>query len=526
MTSAKVLLLAWIALLASPEVTAQAAAGRVLVAAGDVFVIRAGREARAAAQDALQSGDVVRTGTASSAQLGFNDGAIVAMRAGSRFEIAEYRFTGADDGTSQSVFRLLQGGIRTLTGLIGRSRPDRYRMNTPLATVGIRGTAFSLVQCDDDCEADDGSKAPDGSYGVVFEGRVAVANLGGELEFGTDEAFFVPDARTAPQALVARPRFLRDRLEARARAEERREAAMQARADALAAQREQFLAGLQDKRPDIDARPVAVIGSSASPIVVAELRDSSGNIALLGPGLGAGVAFATASTPAAIVDGGSGTVIRLDASRGLLDGFAFNGGAQKGDRLTTAVVDNGRLDGDGGAVWGRWAPGAAVEVNGQSGIPPTGVAFFFGNLTPEALFGAVPAAATAVRYELAGGPRPVDGQGQPGQMLAANFIVNFVNRTLSGAIEYQLGPVDYTLPVPAGTALVGSRGFVGFNVTAQNAGQWQAPSASGTFDNYTVSGLFLGSRAQGLGVTFATQDTQTGRTAGVAILRCTSGGCR
>src|SRR6185503_15521973 len=128
--------------------------------------------------------------------------------------------------------------IRTITGLIGRSRAERYRMGTPLATVGIRGTAYSLVLCQGDCPADDGSVAPDGAYGLVFEGLVSVANPAGEAEFGADEVFFVADLATRPQRLIGRPGFLRDRLEARSRREERREQ-VEARAQAIAAQREQ-----------------------------------------------------------------------------------------------------------------------------------------------------------------------------------------------------------------------------------------------------------------------------------------------
>ncbi len=501
--------------------------GRVLVAAGDVVAERTGRDVRLATGDALLSGDLVRTGDASSAQLGFVDGSVVAMRARSRFHIEEFRFTGQDDGISRAAFRLLQGGMRTLTGLIGQQRRDRYQVATPLATVGIRGTTYSLIHCQADCEGDEGAIAPDGSYGVVFEGRVAVSNVAGEREFGAEEAFFVADANTPPQSLVSRPRFLRDRLEARARREERREA-LEARAQALEARRDQTAAAFEARFAGTDLRPVALAGTAASPIVVADLKDDSGNVALLGAGLGAGVGFATATVPVAVVDGGRGTVIELNGDRGFLERFAFNGGAQSGDRNDAAVLDNGRLEGDGGAVWGRWAPGAAVRVGEAVGTPSTGVHFFFGNLTPETLFSAVPAAATGVRYDYAGGPRPTDEKGIAGQFLSGSFIVNFVNRTLGGAISYAVDSVTYQLPVPSGTALATGRGFVGFNVAAQGAGTWicACNNTAGVLDNYTVSGLFLGSRAQGLGITFATQDAQAGRTAGAAVFRCVSGGCR
>lgn len=500
-------------------------AGRVLVAVGEVSVRRAGSEVPLATGAEVLNGDVVRTGAASSAQLRFTDASIVAMRAKSRFQIADYRFTGADDGVSGAAFALLEGGLRTLTGLIGRSRQDRYRMSTPLASIGIRGTAYALVYCQKDCEDDEGGVAADGAYGVVFEGRVGVANAGGEREFGEEEAFFVADANTPAQMLATRPRFLRDRLEARARREERREQ-MEARAQAIAERREQVARAAAA----LDARlgNVAVAGTGNAPIVVADLRDSSGNIALIGVGLGAGVAFATVNAPYAIVDGGKGTVIQLDAQRGFVDRFSFNEGAQTGDRQTAPVLDNGRIEGDGGAVWGRWGPGAAVSAGGFTGVPSTGVHFFFGTLTPESLFGVVPAAATAVRYEYAGGPRPTDERGNAGQFLSGSFIVNFLQRSISGSVSYFVDSVTYSLPVPSGTALNVGRGFIGFNVLGERAGGWTSAldNTSGILERYAVSGLFLGSRAQGIGVAFGTEDNRLGRTAGVGIFRCVSGGCR
>lgn len=533
------LFLAALLLFVAGDCAAQAI-GRVLSAAGDVVAVRTGREEVLTAGSALFNGDVIRTGEESSAQLRFTDEGVVAMRSKSRFAVSDYRFTGSDDGVSTAAYRLLQGGIRTLTGLIGKTRRERYIMGTPLATVGIRGTAFTLVLCQRDCFDTDGSIAPDGTYGVVFDGRVAVTNDAGVVEFGADEAFFVSDIRTLAQPLLSRPGFLRDRLEARARREQRREQ-MEARTQQQQQQQQQEQqqqvrnAGAMrpGDRPPLppafaDGRTTAVGNPLAPIIVVGDLRDSSGNIALVGVGLGAGVGFAGTAEPAAIVDGGLGTVIELDGSRGFLERFVFNGGAQTGSRQNALVVDNGKQEGDGGATWGRWAPGATVQVAGQTGVPTTGVHFFFGNLTPEPIFANVPSGATAVRYEYVGGPRPTNERGTPGQFLSGDLLVNFVQRAVSGELIYRIDTYTYKLPVPDNTPITLGRGFAGFNVNQSNAGNWASSSngAFGTLDRYSVSGLFLGSRAQGVGVTFATVDATAGRTAGAAVFRCVSGVCR
>src|SRR5688500_10371451 len=133
MSFARILLV--LGLAAAPLESAAQAVGRVLIAAGEVVATRGGREVPLATGASIEQADVIRTGEASSAQLRFADQSIVALRAQSRFRVSEYRFTGSDDGVSRAAFELLSGGLRTLTGIIGGARRDRYQMRTPLATV-------------------------------------------------------------------------------------------------------------------------------------------------------------------------------------------------------------------------------------------------------------------------------------------------------------------------------------------------------------------------------------------------------
>lgn len=504
-------------------------AGRVLVAVGEVAAIRDGREVALTTGATVQAKDVITTGEAAAAQIRLTDESILAIRARSRVSLADYRFTGADDGISQVAIGLLRGGLRLLTGLIGKQRRDRWNLASPVATLGIRGTAFTVVHCAGDC-LENGAAAPDGTYGVVFDGRISVTNEGGEREFGVDEAFFVADAKTPAQPLLGRPGFLRDRLEARARRQEqRREAAermAEARAEA-AALRAAIPPAAREALAQANLRPVGAIGTSDSPIVVADLRDADGSVALLGPGLGGGTAFTGAQQDFAAVDGGRGAVVVLDGERGRLEQFSFNGGAVAGDRLTASVLDGGKVDGDGAVAWGRWTDEAAVRVNGVTAKPDTGVHFFFGNLTPESFFGTLSPGATAVRYEYAGGTRPTDGQGTPGRFLDGLFVVDFLQRALAGAIRYEVDSVTWEVLVPV-TPITARSGFVGFTYSGSDAGRWSCACSgtSGTIDSYSVSGLFLGSRAQNLGVTYATADREAGRTAGTSIFRCTGTGCR
>ena len=153
-------------------------------------------------------------------------------------------------------------------GLIGKSQHENYRVRTPIATVGIRGTHYNLVVCQQDCFESDGSLAADGNYGGVLEGRLAIANKAGEREFGVDEYFYVADANTIPQTLRGRPGFLRDRLEARRRREDQREALARASG------------GTDDARQSKAA--VALVVASAARINTAALNTLNSGLAKAG----------------------------------------------------------------------------------------------------------------------------------------------------------------------------------------------------------------------------------------------------
>lgn len=514
---AVVLLTGWVAAAAEAQTV-----GRVLLAVGEVSAVRKGQVVPLSIGSTIENQDAIRVGTESSAQLRFTDESLVALRAGTEFRVENYAFTGREGGGSQAVFNLVRGGFRTLTGLIGRTDRDKYRVTTPISTVGIRGTSYTLVLCQKDCYDEDGQLSPDGNYGLVLEGRVSVSNTGGTMEFGADEAFFVADARSQPQPLVGRPGFLRDRLEARQRQRERQEAMLAARREA-----EQRL----DPRKEAMQQPRLVAGTPQAPIAAADLKDESGNVAVLGAGLGLGIGWTAGTEERAQVEGGRGTVIGLGGSDKVFDAFKFLANGMAGTRGSAAFKDVGGIAGDGGMVWGRWDAGAQIALNGQTFSPPTGVFFVYGNLTPPSALPQPLASTTALAgtltYDYVGGPRPTDGAGNVGQFLTGSFTVNFLARTLGGNVAYQVGNFTYNIPVPDGTRLTSNTGYVGFEVRDINNGLWRnnLTNASGSLDATSVGGLFMGSRAQGLGVVFSANDTVAGRTAGAAAFKCRGARC-
>ena len=193
--------------------------GRVLVAVGDTSALRNGAVVKLTRGAEVQTGDTLRVGEASNMQVRFTDEGITALRSNSEFRIDDYKFE-EKTNIGKSFFSLVKGGMRAITGLIGRYNRDNYAVKAATATIGIRGTHFVLAQCAGDCFNKDGSQAEDGLFGGVTDGRIAVTNQAGEKEFGKNEFFHVPSANALPKPLLAPPSFLRDQLEGQAKSKE------------------------------------------------------------------------------------------------------------------------------------------------------------------------------------------------------------------------------------------------------------------------------------------------------------------
>lgn len=127
------------------------AAGKVEFVAGSVSAVSStGVERKLAKGDVLANGDLVRTGQDGLAQLRFDDGGRIALQPKSEFRIDEYAYPASEKSQERGFFSLLKGGVRTITGRVGRENRDAYRMTTSVATIGIRGTEYRVVYLDND----------------------------------------------------------------------------------------------------------------------------------------------------------------------------------------------------------------------------------------------------------------------------------------------------------------------------------------------------------------------------------------
>ncbi len=72
----------------------------------------------------------------------FVDQALVSIRPDSRLEIQRYDYHAENPANSSVKLNLVEGVTRSISGEAARSARDRFRMNTPIAAIGVRGTDF------------------------------------------------------------------------------------------------------------------------------------------------------------------------------------------------------------------------------------------------------------------------------------------------------------------------------------------------------------------------------------------------
>jgi FecR protein len=399
-------------------------AGRVLVASGEVSLLRGSASQPATAGMTLEKGDRVRTGAAGTAQLWFTDSTVVALRSGSDFLIEQYEYRGNKAG--ELVFSLLRGGFRTVAGFIGAEDPKQYRVKTPIATVGRRGTQYGLIYCAQDCPLPAGGVAPDGLYGGVYDGRVSVGNNTPERLFGRDEYFYVAGIDSIPTPLLGPPTFFADRLQGLARNAQKPGSEPAASPAA------------RDEAAPPDPAPVL---AQATGFAVLENRDASGNLKVGVSTAPTAVFLAhsllqTNGRPApyggaAVVTGNLLRITGSGSARALI-GYDFNpAGFPNQGSLGNGTLTMQGHDAASGATWGRWSGGTVLRVdsNVQTGPQTPGTGLHYLLATP---YDPVALAAKTGQFSFSdiGGTTPTSSAGETASSFSVGpAIIDFTQRT-------------------------------------------------------------------------------------------------
>jgi hypothetical protein len=120
-------------------------AGRIIMARGDVQAINdEGVIRQLKRRDSIYNHEVIKTGKESKVQIRFIDNALLALKAESELNIKAYVYSATDEEDNQVLMELVAGGFRTLTGKIGKGNKEAYKVDTPVASIGIRGTLYDV----------------------------------------------------------------------------------------------------------------------------------------------------------------------------------------------------------------------------------------------------------------------------------------------------------------------------------------------------------------------------------------------
>jgi hypothetical protein len=587
-------------LLLAPAV-AFAQAGRFLLAVGEVTLVRGSQQLRAATGTAVQPGDLIRVGERSSVQLRMSDQSIISLRSNTEFRIDEYSFTGRGDESDRSVFSLLKGGMRTVGGAIARQpsglvktaarpeqptgpqptaeektareeskvvgaisaplrtvagalTPTRHAVKVPTATIGIRGTHYTLVHCNNDCferrrtsvaslllaQSDApssglGNAAANGTYGGISDGLVGVTNNRDDKEFGANQFFYVASADSLVQGLIAPPGFLYDRLDAQDRNRGQPS--------------NETTANMGNAGLNAESRPSETPIPPAPPqFVVTEQRNAAGDPVVVvtdaTPLAAPNTAFLSAFTNAtggpdtvgAFVGSSALTVVNDIELGTLLTSFNVPAGSTANPATgaysgSATIVEDLSFPNALGAFWGRWHNGSATDATGTTTFLSGNFFHYLAgpNTPPEVIAAKVGSA----NFDLVPGTfAATNNAGELiGSLTGTRFIVDFTARTVAfPATSFAFGQSGqnwtFAQPSPSPIMIQPGRGaFVESTATGTCAG-----GSCTTLSNATLSrtAVFMGPVGDHLGVAFSgrtTGGTGAGNLKGTGIFNCTSGSC-
>ena len=172
---------------ATARTSSLTAGGRIYVVQGEVFVaLDKNRVHRVTDNEAIVSNTQISTGANSAALLKFADGQVVTLQSNSAFQVREYRYDDKKIENSNIVFTMFKGGLRFITGLIGQRNKQSFRLATPNATIGIRGTDFMVTIVGNTM------------YSRVLTGKITMTNAAGMKVVSAGQSAVV----TSPTALA------------------------------------------------------------------------------------------------------------------------------------------------------------------------------------------------------------------------------------------------------------------------------------------------------------------------------------
>lgn len=187
------------ACIAMPLTAQPSAAGKTIMARGTVEALAEQQRRALQRLSPVYAVDLVTTGPVSASQLRMSDGGLLSLQADTELAIRDYR-SDPTQGNSQVSLELVKGGLRTITGALPTEQKN-YRLKTPVATIGVRGTHYEAVLKDGDLYL--------AGWDGVIDVAVTVPGVSNGFSLGPTEAYRFAIVRANGQVeLVLRPPFV------------------------------------------------------------------------------------------------------------------------------------------------------------------------------------------------------------------------------------------------------------------------------------------------------------------------------
>lgn len=165
----------------------------------------------------VEQGDTLISEKDTYASIKFIDNSEITLRPNSQLKIDSFSFAEKEPESDSAVFNLIKGGLRAVTGLLGKRSKERFGLNTPTAAIGIRGTIFiaEYVPVDQALLPSfgapalpglpgAGARAP-GLYVQVLDGMIHLSNAGGAQSFTSGQFGYTSNLNQPPVVLPANP---------------------------------------------------------------------------------------------------------------------------------------------------------------------------------------------------------------------------------------------------------------------------------------------------------------------------------
>jgi len=212
-------------------------AGTIVNLSGPLMAKKANGSVKVLAlKSEVEQGDTLVAEKSTYAQIRFIDNSEMTLKPNTTFVVEKFDFdAGKPEGDSAS-FNLVKGGLRSVTGLLGKRNKEKFALKTPTATIGIRGTTFIVDYVESDEQAvaalnawlmastagpvdqmpvqplllaqtapPKGPSLAPGLYVQVIDGLINLTNKGGAQLFSAGQFGFTPNVNVPPIVVPKNP---------------------------------------------------------------------------------------------------------------------------------------------------------------------------------------------------------------------------------------------------------------------------------------------------------------------------------